>query len=547
MRRCWPAANTARSIVPGKSDQSRLILVLTGKAKPAMPPEDNEKPTAAEIAHARSLDQRRRQGPRRGRARPDRARHAQDQTRGPTSREAVTAVAYAPDGKSAGRGPVQHGRNACRCPSGRWCARIRSASGTDQRGELFQGWRPVAGRRAASRACSAKRGCGTWPTASCCARFRVIRTACYAAVLSPDGKLLATSSYDQQIKLWDVGQRHRSCARSPVTTTPCSIWRFGPTARCWPAPAAIARSSCGTWPAASGSTRSASRSRNCTPWPSAPTASAWRPAASTIAFASGRSAPTAKENTNPLLYSRFAHEGAVVKLVYSADGKTLVSAGEDRTVKIWDAETLTERFELERQSDWASALAISPDGKAVAVGRLDGSLAFYDAATGAAHSRPAAAQARAGVAVDPRRVRSARPARIKLTGKHLADVTAVKTSHEKLAATIVAVESPTQVEIEVTRRRPICRAAAMRSGSTSPAGESGKQPLARRRSAASRRSRAERRAGASQRRSTLPADMWGVLAAKGDVDSFALRSPRRAEAGVRGRGRHASARRPTSC
>src|SRR5947208_3274558 len=27
-------------IVPGKSGESRLILVLTGKAKPAMPPED---------------------------------------------------------------------------------------------------------------------------------------------------------------------------------------------------------------------------------------------------------------------------------------------------------------------------------------------------------------------------------------------------------------------------------------------------------------------------------------------------------------------------
>src|SRR5262245_30953015 len=37
-------------IVPGKADESRLILVLTGKAEPAMPPEDNEKPTADEIA-----------------------------------------------------------------------------------------------------------------------------------------------------------------------------------------------------------------------------------------------------------------------------------------------------------------------------------------------------------------------------------------------------------------------------------------------------------------------------------------------------------------
>ena len=37
-------------IVPDKSDESRLILVLTGKAKPAMPPEGSEQPTPAEIA-----------------------------------------------------------------------------------------------------------------------------------------------------------------------------------------------------------------------------------------------------------------------------------------------------------------------------------------------------------------------------------------------------------------------------------------------------------------------------------------------------------------
>src|SRR5829696_3557554 len=37
-------------VQPGKSGESRLLLVLTGKAEPAMPPEDNEKPTAEEIA-----------------------------------------------------------------------------------------------------------------------------------------------------------------------------------------------------------------------------------------------------------------------------------------------------------------------------------------------------------------------------------------------------------------------------------------------------------------------------------------------------------------
>ncbi len=38
------------ALLPGKSDQSRLRLVLTGKAEPAMPPEGNEGPSAAEVA-----------------------------------------------------------------------------------------------------------------------------------------------------------------------------------------------------------------------------------------------------------------------------------------------------------------------------------------------------------------------------------------------------------------------------------------------------------------------------------------------------------------
>src|SRR5436190_18465882 len=32
------------AVSPGRADQSRMILVLTGKAEPAMPPKDNEKP-----------------------------------------------------------------------------------------------------------------------------------------------------------------------------------------------------------------------------------------------------------------------------------------------------------------------------------------------------------------------------------------------------------------------------------------------------------------------------------------------------------------------
>src|SRR5262249_4875907 len=80
--------------------------------------------------------------------------------------------------------------------------------------------------------------------------------------------------------------------------------------------------------------------------------------------------PEAKEGTNPLLVSKFAHETPILRLAWSADGQTLASAGEDRQVKIWNADSMTIRQTLEKQLDWASGLAISGDGRTLVVGRV---------------------------------------------------------------------------------------------------------------------------------------------------------------------------------
>ena len=104
----------------------------------------------------------------------------------------------------------------------------------------------------------------------------------------------------------------------------------------------------------------------------------------------------AAETTNPLLDAKFAHEGAILNLVFSADGNLLLSSAEDDTVKVWNAQNLKEKLLLETQPDWARALTFAAGDKTIAVGRMDGSMAFYDAATGkrimisdASLSRPA--------------------------------------------------------------------------------------------------------------------------------------------------------------
>jgi len=90
---------------------------------------------------------------------------------------------------------------------------------------------------------------------------------------------------------------------------------------------------------------------------------------------------TAAETSNPLIETKFAHEGAILNLVFSSDGATLISAADDRTVKVWDALQMKQQVLLEKQNDWPPALAAGAGGK-VFVGRLDGTIGTYDTTTG---------------------------------------------------------------------------------------------------------------------------------------------------------------------
>lgn len=92
--------------------------------------------------------------------------------------------------------------------------------------------------------------------------------------------------------------------------------------------------------------------------------------------------PQAQEGTNPLLFSQFAHETPVLRLSWSAEGDALVSTGEDRLIKVWNAESLALRSQLPKQSEWASGVAIEratmPGApRRIVVGRIDGTVGVY--------------------------------------------------------------------------------------------------------------------------------------------------------------------------
>src|SRR5262249_56915805 len=60
------------------------------------------------------------------------------------------------------------------------------------------------------------------------------------------------------------------------------------------------------------------------------------------------------------------HQGEVLGLALSPDGKTLASASRDGTVRLWDPATGQERAALRGHQDAVHAVAFAPDGKRLA-------------------------------------------------------------------------------------------------------------------------------------------------------------------------------------
>jgi len=77
-----------------------------------------------------------------------------------------------------------------------------------------------------------------------------------------------------------------------------------------------------------------------------------------------------------------SHDAIVRCVAFSPDGKTLASAADDKTVKLWDVATGKEQATLKGHTDWVWSLAYSPDGKTLASVSKDTTIKLWDVATG---------------------------------------------------------------------------------------------------------------------------------------------------------------------
>lgn len=159
--------------------------------------------------------------------------------------------------------------------------------------------------------------------------------AVYGVAFSPDGKRIASVAGDRTVKVWDALTGKRLFTLSESTAELYAV-AFAPN---------------GKQIAAGGTDK---------------TLRIWNLGAT----------------SGTLHKSAFAHDAAILRIVYSRDGKTLFTSGEDNAVKSWDAATLSEKTVFPPQSDWPQGLALSPDNHLLAVGCYNGSLTVYNAQTG---------------------------------------------------------------------------------------------------------------------------------------------------------------------
>jgi WD40 repeat protein len=358
------------SIVPHDADASRLVAMLEGGAKPRMPLDDDPLPSS-DIAIIKDWINAGAIGP------------AANETTAPIAfpstpdirpevpvSSPVSSLKFSPDGRvlavggyrdvriieaasgkelAALSGQIDYVRSIAFSPDGK---RVAAAGGAPQ---LFGEIR-------------------VWDLQS----HELLKTmqghkdCIYSIAWSPDGKLIASGSYDRMVKLWDpdTGKEVRNLQDHIDAVFAVAFTPDGKRLA-----SASQDRTVKIWDVASGK-----RLYTLSDASDGLTSVAFSPSGEEVAAAGYDKTIYIWKlagDDGHLSQSLIADQESLLALVWSPDGKTIVTASTDGSIRFRDTK-LDLMGVIDRQPDWVEALAISPDNKWLAAGRYNGSLSVYD-------------------------------------------------------------------------------------------------------------------------------------------------------------------------
>jgi len=354
-------------VVPGKLATSRLFLTVEKKDEPFMPPDDQKGPTDKEIALLKSWIE---SGAKNSLIKSSVGLVTPKIAVKGKARQPINSVAYSPDGKFVAVAKYRE-VEIQNSTTGKTVSKLTGHSGTVTKVGFS------ADGKLLFAACGETGIFGEvrlWKTAdwTLARTIKGHRDSLYAGAISPNGKILATGSYDKEIKLWDVetGKEIRTLSGH---NGPVFDLAFHPSGK-------ILASACDDFTIKLWNVESGKRLDTLNQPTKPQYAVAFSPNGKYVVAAGVDNRiriweirQNGKEGTNVILHSRFAHEGPIIDLAFSPDGRALLSSSEDLSIKSWETTSFTQQKTWKNQPDWPAAVAVSPSNNEFIVGRLDGS------------------------------------------------------------------------------------------------------------------------------------------------------------------------------
>jgi tricorn protease-like protein/mono/diheme cytochrome c family protein len=358
-------------IVPGKADESRMIQMLEGKMQPRMPFGGDPLPDA-DIAALRAWINAGATGPAPGEAAPVLAPPAIPEIKPEVPVVSpVASVKFSPDGKILAVGGYQEVRLLD--PATGTVTATLSGHADYVRSLAFS---PDGTMLAAAGGPPQRWGeIKIWDVQS----HQLLKTlkghndCIYSVAWSPDGKLIASGSYDKMVKLWDAASGKELRNLQDHIDAVFAV-AFSPNGKLLAS--ASQDRTVKIWDVATGQ-----RLYTLSDALDGLTSLAFSPSGEEIAAAGYDKTIyiwRLGDTDGSLVQSLIADEDSILALVWSPDGKTIITSSSDGSIRFRDAATLDPVGVIDHQPDWVEAIGVSSNGEWLAAGRYNGSLSLYN-------------------------------------------------------------------------------------------------------------------------------------------------------------------------